>query len=251
MRIGRGMALLALAIGAAGAGPLTDRSTDDDVLDAMHDRGGDLKSFTADVTQVQANMVQPGVVTYRGRAAYQVVSAAESRMHLTLDTKQKEKGPVVASKKEYLLEKGWLTDRDYPSTIENRRQLVRPGQSVDLFSLGKGAFPLPIGQDRAKVRQLFDVSRPKPDPEFPDPPHTIHLKLVPKPETDLARQFKSIEFWVDTERRMPVRIETVDAKESMDQTTDLTNLTVNPPVGDADFALPAVKDWKVDYKPLP
>ena len=245
----RRIALVALLAAAAGAGPLSARSTDDQVLDALHDRGGDLRSFTADVKQTQTDLVQGNDVTYRGTVVYQQRPGGDARLHLPLDTKQKGTGPIVKSKREYLLDKGWLTDRDYSIHNDTRRQLVRPGQAVDLFSLGKGSFPLPVGQDRAQVRKLFDVSRQPPDKD--DPPHTVHLQLTPKPGTDLARQFKTIDVWVDTAQRMPVRIDTVDAKQAVEQTTDLTNLKVNPPVTDANFALPpTVGKWNTHDEPL-
>lgn len=238
--------LILLAAATTAAGPLTDRSSDDDVLDAMHDRGHDLKSFTADMKQDQVDGLGQSV-TFRGTVKYEALAGGDARLHVTLDTKQKGEGPVQPNKREYLLEKGMLTDRDFTSKTEAHRKLVADGQSVDLFALGKGPFPLPIGQDRAKVRQLFDVTRPAPDKDAPpDPPHAIHLRLTPRAGTELARQFKTIDFWVDVQQQMPVRIETVDAKGAMDQTTDLANLHVNPGVTDADFTLaPTGPGWRV------
>ena len=246
--------LAALMLAAAGAGPLSGASSVDDVLDAMQARG-DLKSFTADVAQEQKDGIHGYDTTVRGTAVFQMRPGGDARLHLVFNTKQKAGRATVKSKKEYLLDGGWLTDRDYPTKNETRRQVVQPGQKLNLFELGKGPFPLPIGQDKAKVRLQFDVAKAPPDKD--DPPHTIHLTLTPKPGTDLARQFQTVDFWVDTAQRMPVRIETVDARAVNDQVTDLTNLKVNPPVTDGDFALPAPDEslppldrkWTFDERP--
>jgi outer membrane lipoprotein-sorting protein len=240
--------LAALAVATAGAGPLTDKSSIDDVLDAMQARGGDLKSFTADVAQTMKDDVHGYDTTFRGKATFQALPGGDARLHLVFDMKQKGKHAAVPSKKEYLLQDGWLTDRDYPTNNETRRQVVQPGQKLNLFQLGKGPFPLPIGQNRQQVHLQFDVTRDPPDKD--DPPHTIHLTLTPKPDTDLARQFQTIDFWVDTDQRMPVRIETVDSRGVNDQVTDLTNLKVNPPVNDGDFTLPPATGLRTSEVPF-
>ncbi len=42
-------------------------------------------------------------------------------------------------RKEYLLNDGWLIDRDYRGKNEANRQITKPGEKVNLFQLGKGA----------------------------------------------------------------------------------------------------------------
>ncbi len=248
-RIGwRAAAVVAVTL-CSGAGPLSDRSTADDVLGLMQDRGKDLRSFTADLTQTVQDLGQGNVMVYGGKVIFQAFPNGDARIHLGLDTKRVGNGPVVAEKKEYQIENGWVTDRDYRMKSENRRQLVPAGQKVDLFQLGKGTFPLPIGQDKAEVLKLFDVQKVPADKA--DPPGTIHLQLTPKKGTSFARQFTTVDFWVDTAQRMPVRIETVDAQGVMDQTNDLTNVKVNPPPQPGDFVLQAVPPtWTTDTKPL-
>ena len=245
-RTGRRCAAVAiLALAAAGAGkPLGPNSTVDDVLDAMHDRGHDLRSFTADVTQNVTDS-QGYDTTRTGKAWFQVLPGDDARVHLLLDHKKVGERPPTKSVVEYLLDKGGvLTNRDYTSKTESSRQVVAPGQKLNLFELGKGPFPLPIGQDKAEVYKQFDVELKRAVPAD-DPPRTLHLLLTPKPGTPLAKQFKSVDVWVDVRQGMPVRVETVGPRGTPDQTTDLKNLQVNPPVKDGDFTLPPVAGWKV------
>jgi outer membrane lipoprotein-sorting protein len=233
-------AMTAMLIGCGGAAPLGSASSVDDLLDAMHDRGGDLKSFTADVVQKQVDLNANTKVTYRGPVIFQALPGGDARLRLTWTSKQKGERPPVPYQAEYLLVNGWLTSRDFVSKNETRRQVVAPGQKLDLFQLGKGPFPLPIGQDRAAVLRQFDVARQPADKV--DPPNTIHLQLTPKKGGSFARQFSQVDFWIDTVQRMPVRITTTDAGVLNEQTNDLTNLKVNGPVGPADFMLPPLNN---------
>ena len=240
------------------ASSLGPASTVDDVLGAMQARGGDLKSFTATVTQSLYNTTFDTTETYHGKVVFQFLPDGDARMHLVLDDKQKGTNPPESSKKEYLLEDGWLTDRDYPMKNQVRRQIVAPGQKLDLFQLGKGPFPLPIGQDKAEVTAQFTVEKMPPAGTDPKGLQTIHLQLTPKPRGTFSRQFKLVDFWIDTASGLPVRIETLDYGGVIDQTNDLTNVAVNPAVGNGDFTLPplnnalppANRKWAVDAIPL-
>lgn len=206
----------------------------DQVLDALHDQGRDLKSFTADVHLREVDTTMDSSLTRSGTIWFEIKPDGQGKMHLIFDQKEENKR-IKKEKKEYLLEDGWLTDRDYHAENETRRQVARPNQKLDLFQLGKGAFPLPIGQKKADVLQSFDVT--KPDSAKDDPAGTIHLRLVPKPGSSLARQFATIDVWVDEKLKMPVRIRTEDTDHAKVKTTDLQNLKTNDPLDPAVFKL--------------
>ena len=260
-------ALLAVMVAALGTGsappPLTPASSVDEVLDAMQARSADLTSFTAGVTQTQVDVQSDTTVLYKGTVTFQFLPTTAggggggANMHLTLNTKQIGTAAPIAAKKEYLLAGGWLTDRDYPTKTETVRQVVRPGQTVNLFQLGKGPFPLPIGQSRASVEAQFDVR--KLPPAKGDPAGAIHLQLTPKKGSSFERQFLTVDFWVDAKQRLPVRVETLDRGGTSDQTNDLTGVTVNGPVGPAEFTLTPLptaavagqRAWTTNTIPLP
>jgi hypothetical protein len=238
----------------AQAAPATAPATDpqiDQTLDALHDRGPTLKEFTADLRETDTDTIMQNTTTKTGKVWYQVKPTGDVRMHILFDKKQVGQKMAYAERKEYLLDDGWLIDRDYSSSIETRRQVAQPGEKVNLFQLGKGPLPLPIGQDMKDVHEQFDVTKLPPDKD--DPPNTIHLQLKPKPSTDFARKFNTLDFWIDPKIAMPVRIETLDANQSTDQQFDLQNLKVNPSpkIGDEDFMLPSIdKGWNRHEEPF-
>ena len=159
----------------------------DAVLDALHDRGVSLRSFTADVTMTDANPNFGDSSTRAGDVQYKVKADGSPRLYVLFDTRHFAKKPPVKDKKEYLLEDGWLTDRSYGDNNETRRQFVRPGQKVNLFDLATGPFPLPIGQEKAAVYNAFQVTQPPPEPGVVGPPNTAHLLLKPKTNAPLAQ----------------------------------------------------------------
>lgn len=236
--------LLAASPVQAGDPPaeLTPDSSLDQILQAMQARGEGLKNFTADVSMEDLDNTTGNDPSRTGRIWYDRADDGKVRTRILFDRKILDER-VIPEKVEYLLKDGWLTDRNYASKIEINRQVLRPGEQLDLLKLGEGPFPLPIGQDPNEVKRLFEVE--KRDPGDNAPPNTIHLHLVPRPNTDMARRFSSMAFWVDLKSHMPVRIVTMDPNMTTVQTTDLTNMQVNQGIADEHFVLEDIsrQDW--------
>jgi hypothetical protein len=234
---------------ANAAPPINTVSAIPQVLDALCARGKTLASFTAEIELSDYNMVMEGDPVVRTGKVWYQTGPAGTQLHLLLDHKKKGT-QVSAERREYLLDGVWLTDRDYTGKNETVRQIVPEGKKIDLFQLGNGGpFPLPIGQPTATVLKAFDVA--KLDPAKDDPPNTVHLKLKPLPNTQLADQFSEVEVWVDFATQMPVRIETVDKNRTSDKVADLKSLRVNPPMNAADFQLGKIDGtWNKTTIPL-
>lgn len=238
--------------GVSWAGDLTADSSVDAILVALQARGESLKEFSADVHYTETDLTMSDKTERQGTVRYQRDAKAGARMHILFDRKIVD-GKTSADMKEYLLNDGWALVRDYRAKNETRYQVAHPGEKVNLFELGKGAFPLPIGQDKNEVQRMFDVSKIAGAAD--DPPGTAHLQLSPKAGTDFSKKFSTIDVWVDLKSQMPVRVSTVDRNQTAQQQTDLLNLVVNPSpgLGDADFALKPIDDlgWTRHDEPLP
>jgi outer membrane lipoprotein-sorting protein len=223
---------------------LSPQSSVDEILDAMDARGQGLKSFTADVKLGETDSATGDESTRSGKVWYQVQDNGSARIRVTFETRQAN-GKIANDKIEYLLSGTDLIDRTYRTRTQVTRQIFKPGQKVNLFKLGEGPFPLPIGQKKQDVFAQFDVKKIEPKKE--DPADTAHVQLIPKPDTRLERRFKSIDVWVGTKDQMPHRIETLDKTESSTRTTELTNVQVNTPLADSSFKLPDIdKDnWQL------
>ena len=215
----------------------------DQILDALDVRGDTLKSFVADVSLTESDTSIGEESTRTGKIWFQNLGKDNSRVRVTFENIIRDRR-ARDEKIEYVLDKGWLTERNYRKTNEVRRQVLRPGEKMNIIKLGEGPFPLPIGQDKADVHRMFEVK--KIEPKKDDPADTIHLQLIPKPGTRLAEKFKTIDFWVHQHSHMPVQIDTVDVNENSTQRTQLKNVQINAELTDADFTLPDItgKGWQ-------
>lgn len=231
---------------AGGATPganreLTVDSSVDQILDALDARGDSLKDFTAEVTLSDIDAATGGDSTRIGKIWMQRLGGDDARLRVLFDKPDKI---------EYALQKGWLLDRDYGRRLEIRRQVLRPGEKMDLLKLGEGPFPLPLGQDKADVHKMFEVK--KLEPKADDPAGTIHAQLIPKPGTQFEPKFASIDVWVDQKTQFPVKIETIDPNGTTIRSTELRSIQVNTGLNDADFTMQPVdeKTWEVREKPF-
>jgi outer membrane lipoprotein-sorting protein len=245
----RAQAPLVNPTGAAAAAPAPADAEVDRTLDALDARGRNLDQFVADVTLTETDESTQLESQRTGRVWYHK-RQGNDRIRVTFD--QKAEGRFSKPEKlEYLLEGGWLVDRDYRRSIEVKRQVLRPGEKINLLKLGEGPFPLPIGQPKEEVHREFEVS--KGDPALEGPKGASHVALKPREGTRLARKFAQIDVWVDPKTQMPVRIEALDVNESTRRTTELKNIRVNPEpaLGDGDFTLPKVDEnkWELHTEP--
>jgi len=222
-------------------GSLTADSSLDDILDALHDRGVGLKDFTAEVTlsDSDARTVEPKV--RKGGICYQTKGDGDARLCARFDTKTVA-GKTFNEKLDYLLDNGILVDRDYRTKVQTTRQVLRPGQKMNLLKLGEGPFPLPIGQDKADVHKLFDAQKIAVATD--DPAGTFHVQLKPKEGTRLANKFEQIDVWVDPKTNMPTFMKTLDANGNIEHATTLGNIKINIGVKDSDFTLPPIEEEK-------
>jgi len=228
---------------ATQAAGLSPQSTVDEVLDALDARGRNLQDFSAAVKLTDSDNSTGDSTINLGNVILQRKGPDDARIRVAFTQKQLG-NKIFKVDHQYTLDNGLLVERDYQSKHQTSQQILKPGQKLDLFKLGQGPFPLPLGQKKEDVLQLFQVQKIAPDKD--DPPATVHLQLTPKPGTQFARQFKTIDVWVDTASNMPRRIQTVDVNEVTTRTTDLTDVKINSGATDEDFANPPLPDgWDI------
>jgi outer membrane lipoprotein-sorting protein len=227
---------------------LTAESPTDTVLDALDVVGRDLRSFSASVRLAETDAIAQDTVARTGTTIYQATAPGEARMRITFEQRIQD-GAVQAQKIEYLLAGGWLVDRNYARKVEVNRQVLRPGEKINLLKLGEGPFPLPIGQPKDEVYKQFEVK--KVAAAAGDPQGTVHLELKPKAGTRFERNFSVIDVWVDLGTHFPRRIATSDRNATSLRTTDLENIRVGVEVADEAFKLPEIgPDWQRRDEPF-
>ena len=235
---------------AAAVGDLTPDSSIDQILDALKARGDNLKTFTANVALEEKDPGLGNPSTQSGRVLYDNSRAGKNaRIRVTFDQVD-EDGKIRKEKHEYLLDGEWLTERSFRENSQIRRQVLAPGEKMNLLKLGEGPFPLPIGQPKEEVQKQFEVQKIVPAKD--DPPGTVHIRLTPKPDTRFAKQFKKIDVWVDLKTHFTNRIDVIDPNGIAAKSTKLTDIKVNEPIKDDDFKLEPIdaKQWKMIEEPF-
>lgn len=213
------------------------------ILDALDASGKRMQSLASDVTLAETDTELGNETKRLGKLA---LKRHENETTVRVTFTEYQSGKTIsnkpADKQEYLLDGAFLTRRDYRSRKQTRTQIRRPDEKLDLLKLGQGPFPLPVGQPREDVLKEFDVLKIAAAAE--DLPKTVHVRLVPKPQTKLARRFRTIDVWVGRDDCFPHRIETVDGNETQTITTTLSNLRLNDDVKADELRLePIGDDW--------
>jgi len=227
---------------------LAPTATNDQILDALDQTGKSLKDFTAKVSLTEGDPDLGDLKTSIGQVWFQKKGDSDGRIRVTFD--KRKVGQLYRKEKiEYLLDNGLLIDRNYIKNLEDRRQVIRPGEKINLLKLGEGPFPLPIGQKKEDVYAQFDVmQKSAAKDENKDLAGTIHLQLKPKPGTRFVKRFAMIDIWVSRASKFPVQIITV-APDGERKVTKLTDVQINAAGGlkDSDFALPPIdeKTWGI------
>jgi outer membrane lipoprotein-sorting protein len=214
---------------------LTADSTLDDVLDALDARGKNLQDFSAAVKLSSVDNSIGSSTAETGKVLYRRKPDGDARIRVAFNIFD-DGSKIMPQDHQYTLDGGWLVERNYDKKQEIRRQVFKPGQKMDPLKLGEGPFPLPIGQNKQDVKNLFVAAKIAPAPD--DPAGTLHVQLTPKPGTSLARKFQSIDVWVDTATAMPRRIQTQENGSPITKVTDLSDVRINAGLQDKDFAEP-------------
>lgn len=219
----------------------------DNLLTMLQQSGETLKTLITDVSMGEKDTTALNTIR-TGKAWLELKADGTTRFRVSFD-KWSDGEKEVARKLDYVLDGAWLTERDHEKKIEVRRQVLKPGQKMNLIQLGEGPFPLPIGQKPEEVKKQFKVTLIKPRKK--DPPGTQHLQLEPIPGTPMADKYKVVDVYVDPQTKLPARVSTMAKNDSV-TTTDLKQPQVNPKLGDADFKLDPIKsgDWNIKEVPM-
>ena len=215
--------------------PLPEAASVDEVLAALERRGDDLRTLSADVELTEADALDGSGFTRRGHLWLRDATG-DPALRVRFEDRiegRKLKAHVL----DYLLLGNVLHEHDHQKRAATERRLAAPGARIDLFKLGEGPFPLPIGQSADEVRAAFDV---EPLPPGGGPDDTVGLLLTPKPGSPLADDALEIELWVGREDALPRKVVTLSIDETLERTTLLKDVVVNEPIEPGAFEQPPV-----------
>jgi len=231
----------------AAAGPLTSGDPKvDAILERLETKGRTVADLICNVTYEDYNVIDES----RRKKTGQIIFKRQppSFAFLIRFDKMNFDGVIKTSKEWYGFDGTWFTEARASTRQVIKRQVVREGEQIDPFSLSKGPFRLPFGQEKDEILRNFDVSLAA--PAQGDPPNTDHLVCVPKPAGAMGDEYQKLEFWIDRKAELPVKM-VAHRKDETVVTTTFSRLSINssPPGSLLKIKVPG--DWAVTVERLP
>jgi len=179
------------------------------ILEAMEARGESVQNLKCRVEYTVEDLIGLSDFTKFGEIRYR--REKPNPTFFILFEKMHEGGIVVRKKEWYLFRDRWLYEAKEASQTVIEREVVREGETIDLFSLEKTPFPIPFGQRKDEILRHFQVTLSAAAKEEEEPENADHLVCIPRTGSKLAEQYTRLEFFVDRTLHLPVKIVAYEA----------------------------------------
>jgi hypothetical protein len=219
------------------------------ILDRLEKRGETIRDIQADLIYVKKDPILEDKQTYKGELLFKQ-EEPNPRFMVRFDEFEQE--GVVRKKKEWHAFDGhwYIEARENTKTIV-RREIVPPGEQVEVFRVGQGPFPLPFGQSKKDIIRHFKVYR-VPTAKG-DPPNTDHLECIPRPGTEMDRRYGTVHFYIDRKLDLPVQVRTIEKEEEYEisATFPAESIRINQGLAASRINVPDLPGYTLDTVPLP
>jgi len=217
------------------------------ILDRLEKKGEQITDIEARITYVKIDPVLEDRQEYKGIIRFR--QAQPNPLFFIRFDEFKQEGIVRKSKQWHVFDGQWYIEaRESTKTIV-KKQIVRPGESLEVFKLGQGPFPLPFGQKKADILANFEVRLVEPGPK--DPPGCDALECTPRPGTHLYDKYDTIRFYIDRTLALPVRVSTTEKQEGNRIIASFRDIKINPGLAAGALRLPELSGYQIDTEPLP
>jgi len=234
-------------VSAPASAPAIDPAVDK-ILDRLERRGARIDAIEAAIEFTKIDPILEDKQVHRGILRFKQAEP-NPRFFIRFDELKLENLAPKKEKQWHVFDGQWYIEAREKTKTITKRQIVRPGETLEVFKLGQGPFPLPFGQKKADILKHFDVkllpSKPK------DPEHSDHLECTPRPGTELAKKYETVHFYIDRALDLPVRVQTVEKEEGNEIIASFTKIKVNPGLVESQLNLPELRDYAIDTIPLP
>jgi hypothetical protein len=184
----------------------------EEALDRYYEAGKNIKTVGLGLREVIVDQV---IGKKRERAGKAGIDLTGGKFRIEIAAKSGKAEDV------YLYDGSTYWQLGYARKQINAVQQPAGSKPKRLFELGRGPFPLPIGQTREQVLDLFEatlLSKPGADP--------AHVKLKPRPGVPFGREYLEFEFKARIAEGVPFEIIT-RSKAGLEKTYLLENVKAN------------------------
>jgi len=243
------------AAGPEPAGWPTEHDIIDEMLLKAQVDGGRISTVSSSLAIERIEPLFSKREVRTGTVLYERSASAPTRFAVLLE--QRLVGRRLEEKRKHIVFDGrWLSEIDHEKKQVLRWELC--GEDSDPTRLG-GRFPLPVGQSRDEVKKHFEVEVITGNPEagflkpITEGRDLQGMRLVPRRNTQVSKEFSRIDVWYDTDTWLPVGIETIDRKDNI-RRVRLVDPVINPVLDEAQRlrlqgAIPPGEGWSREETP--
>ena len=216
------------------------------ILDRLEKRGEQIDSIEAKIEYTKIDPVLDDKQEYKGLLRFKELKP-NPRFFIEFDS-FKQEGVIKQQKQWHVFDGRWYIEARESTKTISKNEIVRPGETVEVFKIGKGPFPLPFGQKKADILKHFTVKLVP--PATGDPPECDHLECTPRPGTEMAAKYDTVHFFIDRKLELPVRLETREKEEGNRIIATFKDVKINPGLVESQLNLPELKEYSIDTNPL-
>jgi len=171
----------------------------------------------------------------------------KSLLRINFETLKEDDGAPQDYRDEYIFDGRWLTHIDYQTEQVKRYEQAEEGEQIDAFELVRQSFPI-IGFTKAEeLEEDFEI-------KFIEQKSTkagdfVQLNLKPKPESQYAEDYVSIDFWIDIEIDLPSKIIAVNTEKDV-YTLEFLKPIINKTIDKTIFEYKIPKGFTVEINKL-
>ena len=212
----------------------------DEILTDLQKRGDGLKDIRTQLRFVEDDRIN---LTKRTKIGSLMFMAAEPNPLFMVHFEKTVVDDIVGKREWYLFDGQWLHEVVERLQQVTKREIVRPGEKINLFDLEHTPFPMPFGQKKETIKRNFDVVLLAPTAN--DPPNTDHLVCTPRPESKFYSRYEKLEFFVHQTIHLPTRI-IITKNDALEVNTadfpDLTEKSINTGMKTKNFK--KLREWR-------
>lgn len=221
----------------------------DDVLDRLEARGKAAHAIECNITYTY---IDAGPIEGMDERAEKIgvlfyAQSGASRFLVRFD-KKIAAGAVNRDKEYYAFDGEWLTERKDGDKTIVRREIVRKGETVDLFDLDRGPFPVPFGRSREEMLRHFEIRRQS--FHVGDDNKPIVLRCLPRSGTDLASRYRFVDLEIDPKLDMPTSVVCQRAADDNRIEVRFSTIKEKDTIEPNQFEVSIPKEFQLTVEPL-
>lgn len=181
----------------------TDINSIDAILRKLNNTTSTLKSYQC---RIEYRFSQPLLQsqTVRTGTLHYLKFENRSNLRINFETLKQDEEKQQKYVEQYIFDGVWLIVIDYQIKEVKKYQLAEPNNPADAFELATNNFPV-IGFSAAKdLKKDFEISL-LPEQRL-DSLNLVGLHLKVKPDSIYKDNYSSVDFWIDKNLNLPVRI---------------------------------------------